>query len=107
VGGGEVTRARPAPADFPTGPKKTPAGVAGVVGREEEQRERYYFFFLPAFLAFFLAGFFLAMPQCRKYFPRLHEKSARRKNFFRGAKPNASAAENYCAAKFSPGGQRP
>jgi hypothetical protein len=35
---------------------------------------RYYFFFLPAFLAFFLAGFFLAMPEYPKFFAPLHEK---------------------------------
>jgi hypothetical protein len=28
---------------------------------EEAAQRRYFFFFLPAFLAFFLAGFFLAM----------------------------------------------
>jgi len=39
--------------------KKTPVGVTSV---EEERRvTRGYFFFLPAVLAFFLAGFFLAM----------------------------------------------
>jgi hypothetical protein len=55
----------------PRGRKKTPAQRAGVEGREKQQRERY-FFFLPAFLAFFLAGFFLAMTQCRKNSARLH-----------------------------------
>jgi hypothetical protein len=51
------------------GAEKTPAQRAGVEGREKQQRERYFFFFLPAFLAFF----FLAMPQCRKFSAQLHE----------------------------------
>jgi hypothetical protein len=33
----------------------------GPASREERRVTRSYFFFLPAFLAFFLAGFFLAM----------------------------------------------
>jgi hypothetical protein len=57
------------PARNRQGTEKTPAQRAGVEGRENQQRERYFFFFLPAFLAFF----FLAMTQCRKYSAQLHE----------------------------------
>jgi len=59
----------PAPdADRREGREKTPAQRAGVEGREKLQRERYFFFFLPAFLAFF----FLAMMQYRKFSAQLH-----------------------------------
>ena len=48
--------------------EKTTVGKKNNAGREatgvggEESNLWGYFFFLPAFLAFFLAGFFLAMP---------------------------------------------
>jgi hypothetical protein len=81
------------------GPKKTPAGVAGVEGRIEQQRLRYYFFFF----AFFLAGFFLAMRQCRKYFARLHENSSSRAKKFSGRKTGKfSAAGNIFAQIIFP-----
>jgi hypothetical protein len=49
---------------------------------------------LPAFLAFFLAGFFLAMWHCRKNIPRLHEKSSLRRNIFSRGKNIFSGGKN-------------
>jgi len=46
-----------------------------LVGKEKKQREGY-FFFLPADLAFFLAGFFVAMAHGPKKPAQLHENTA-------------------------------